>query len=144
VIVLDTSILSHALRRRGPATETRETAVLRRLLAANVPAAVPGVVLQEVLSGVRSPVQFRELRRALEHFELLLAAREHHVAAAEISNACRSRGVAAGLADCLIAALTIGARGALFTTDGDFLQIAEHSALTLLDLDRISPDRGQS
>jgi predicted nucleic acid-binding protein len=88
---------------------------------------------------VRGPAQFREVRRALEEFQLLLAGPDHHVAAAEIANACRARGVAAGLADCLIAALTITARGELLTTDGDFRRIAEHSALRLLDLDRISP-----
>jgi predicted nucleic acid-binding protein len=139
VIVLDTSILSHALRRRATEGESPETAILRRVLAANVQAAVPGVVLQEILSGVRSPAQFRELRRALDDFRLLLANREHHVVAAEISNACRARGVATSLADCLIAALTIGARGELFTTDSDFARIAEHSSLKVLDISRIAP-----
>jgi len=141
VIVLDTSVLSLALRRRisTAGTETRETTVLRRILDANVRTAVPGIVLQEILSGVRGASQFRELRRALDEFDLLLAAREHHVAAAAISNTCVSRGIVAGLADCLIAAVTIAERGQLFTTDRDFVHIAEHTPLQLLDVERLMP-----
>jgi len=54
VIVLDTSALSVVFRRSRP-DETAVPApalVLKRLIAEDVPMAVPGIVLQELLSGV--------------------------------------------------------------------------------------------
>ena len=107
-------------------------------MSANVQTAVPGIVFQEILTGIRNTPQFRQLKRALDDFRLLLAGREHHLAAAEISNACRAHGVAAGLADCLIAAMTIAARAHLLTMDRDFDLIAEHCALRLVDFSALS------
>ena len=107
-------------------------------MSANVQTAVPGIVLQEVLTGIQTVPQFLQLKRALDDFRLLLAAREHHLAAAEISNARRSHGIAPGLADCLIAAMTIAEHGHLFTMDRDFDLIAEHCALRLVDRSALS------
>ncbi len=137
VIVLDTSILSLAFRRRPPDEGTPpQVAALRKLIADDVPLAVPGIVLQELLSGVRSREQFRKLQKAMTGFPLLLASEAHHVRAAEINNACRHRGVACSAIDALIAALTIKSGGRLFTTDGDFQRIATHCNLKLVALPR--------
>jgi predicted nucleic acid-binding protein len=138
VIVFDTSILSLALRRRSSAGELRAVSIFRKVVASNARALVPGIVFQEVLSGVRSRSQFLQLRSELENFPLLLAGPEHHLAAAAISNVCREHGVSAGAVDCLVAALTIAERSQLFTTDRDFARIADHSELRVLDLDALA------
>jgi hypothetical protein len=138
VIVLDTSILSLAFRRRRPEVgdESPPLAALRKLIADDVPLAVPGIVLQELLCGVRSGEQFRKLQRALAGFPRLLAGETDHVRAAQIGNTCRRHGVACSTIDALIAAQVIENGGMLFTTDVDFQRIAAHSPLKLVDLTR--------
>jgi predicted nucleic acid-binding protein len=105
---------------------------LRKLIAEDVPLAVPGIVLQELLSGVASREQFRRLRAAMAGFHVLLAREGDHVRAARISNACRRRGVACSAIDALIAAISIESGGALLTADADFRQIAPHCGLKLV------------
>ena len=132
MIVLDTSVLSQAFRRRRVAAEHPSATLLRQLIERDEPIAVPGVVLQELLSGVREDTEGRRLDRVLQPFPLLLASRDDHVAAAAIQTACRRHGLAASSIDCLIAAQTITSQAALFTLDADFRAIARHCALRLL------------
>lgn len=88
------------------------------------PLAVPGIVLQELLSGVRTREQFERLDGVMQPFPLLLATREHHLLAARITNTCRAAGIATTTPDTLIAASTILAGGTLLTWDADFAYIA--------------------
>lgn len=134
MIVLDTSILSLVFRRRDRGDDPQPVVALRKLIAADVPLAVPGIVLQELLFGVRSKEQFRKLRRTMAGFPVLLAGETHHVRAAQISNACRGKGVACSTIDALIAALSIESGSRLFTTDADLQRIAIHAPLKLVDL----------
>lgn len=138
MIVLDTSILSLAFRRRRRETgdEPPPVAALRKLIADDAPLVVPGIVLQELLSGVSSREQFRKLQQAMAGFPLLLSGETHHVRAAQINNACRRHGVACSTIDALIAAQVIESGGRLFTTDADFQRIAMHSPLKLFDVAR--------
>jgi predicted nucleic acid-binding protein len=133
MILLDTSILSLAFRRRrGDAIEPPEVAALRRLIEDDAPIAVPGIVLQELLSGVRDERQAAWLERAVEGFPLVLATRDHHLRAARIANRCRRDGIAVSTPDCLIAATALEEEAALFTLDADFSYIAERAPLRLL------------
>lgn len=133
MIVLDTSILSLALRRRrSVGNDPPQVLVLRELIVADAPLAVPGIVVQELLSGVRADKQFHKLRNALTGYSVLLATEFHHIRAAQISNACRNKGIACSTVDALIAALTVEEGGRLFTTDADFQRIASCCGLKLL------------
>ena len=134
MIVLDTSILSLVFRRphRDAGDEPPVVAALRKLIVDDAPLAVPGIVLQELLSGVRSREQFRKLRSAMAGFPVLSAGEADHVRAARIGNACRGHGVACSTVDALIAAQTVEGKGRLFTTDTDFERIAAYSGLKLL------------
>jgi predicted nucleic acid-binding protein len=131
--VLDTSILSLVFRRRrrDAGEEPPPVVALRKLIADDAPLAVPGIVLQELLSGVRSREQFRKLQKAMAGFPLLLAGETHHVRAAQISNACRRHGVACSTIDALVAAISVESHGTLLTTDADFQRIAPHCGLNL-------------
>lgn len=95
--------------------------------------AIPGIVLQELLSGVRTGDQFERLQAVAEGFPVLAAGRDDHVLAARISNACRTAGVSVTTIDCLIAAQTIVARGKLLTLDRDFARMAPYCGLELLE-----------
>jgi predicted nucleic acid-binding protein len=132
VILLDTNVLSEAYRRvpRGsPPSPTR--AVLTRLISENHPLAVPGIVAQELLSGIRIPKQFDLVRGDLESFRLVLATVDDHVLAATIMNRCLEKGVAAKTVDCLITAQAVNHHARLYTNDTDFAWIAAHSELRL-------------
>jgi predicted nucleic acid-binding protein len=133
VIVVDTSVWSLVLRRRRPAREHPSARALQEAIADDQTVLVPGIVLHELLAGLREAAQARRLAMTLEGFSLMLASRDDHVAAARIHSACARRGVTAGTVDCLIAAQTIAQEARLLTTDADFNRIAAHCDLRLVD-----------
>jgi predicted nucleic acid-binding protein len=92
---------------------------------------VPGICVQELLSGVRTTGQFERLAALMSPFPVLLASRAHHVQAARIANSCRSAGVAVGVVDALIATLAVEHAARLLTTDDDFHRLARHCDLKL-------------
>ena len=95
---------------------------------------VPGIVLQELLSGTRSAAHRRRLEEIVEGFEVRTASVEDHRMAATIRDACRQEGIAAAAIDCLITAQVIRADARLFTLDRDFDRIATVSSLRLLEV----------
>jgi len=94
--------------------------------------ALVGVILQELLTGVVSPSVSEYVLRVLEPVPLVTLRRETYVLAAQIANDCRSHGVQATGADCLIAAACVETGHLLLTADRDFVRIAEHCGLVLL------------
>jgi predicted nucleic acid-binding protein len=134
VILLDTSVLSFAFRRvREGDKEHPAVSLVRRLVVEDAPLVVPGVVVQELLSGLASDQQFARLAKILDSFPTLLADRSDHVAAARIANTCRRAGVPTSTTDCLIAALTVTRGAALLTLDKDFERLTRYCGLRLLD-----------
>ncbi len=91
-----------------------------------------GIVYQEILQGVRSDRQRRDLVRRLRPFPMLDPSRETHEAAARLRDRCLSRGVTVSTVDALIAQVVIENRCALLTTDQDFAAIARHTPLRIL------------
>jgi len=134
VILFDTSVLSRVFRRRRPGAEERRLqALFEALMASDRPLGLPGIVLQEVLSGITSQKQFAELRgKLLAGFTIIAASVEDHVEAARLKNLCISKGLNVSGIDCLIAATVIAGGHELFAVDGDFGEIARHSPLRLL------------
>jgi predicted nucleic acid-binding protein len=133
LIAVDTSVLSLAFRRirRSSSPEHPATVRLRRGVERGEPVVVPGICLQELLSGVRTEDQFERLAALMAPFPVLLASRAHHITAARIANACRSSGVAVVAVDALVAALAVQHSARLLTTDDDFARIRPHCALEL-------------
>jgi predicted nucleic acid-binding protein len=135
VILLDTSVLSAALRRRrAGAAETQLVSVLQGLLNAGQKVAVPGLVVQELLSGVREEAQFQRMKTVLlRGYPVITASIGDHLLAADVANRCRRRGITASSGDALIAALAINRRATLFSADDDFKDIAVATSLKLLE-----------
>lgn len=129
--VVDTSVWSQALRRKGH-RETEEVRKLTVLLKEGERIFVPGIVLQEVLQGIRSSEQFNQIRESLSYFPLLKASFDDHVFAAELFNLCRAKGVQASTIDFLIASIVIRNECVLLSSDEDFIHIAKHCELKLL------------
>lgn len=127
MIVVDTSVWSRALRRSSRATPDPAALLLVRLIEDHEQLGIPGIVYQELLSGVRDPEHFRRLQTALAPFEVLLAGQQDHLLAAGIANSCRARGVATSTPDALIAAMAASRAATLLTADRDFVRMAECS-----------------
>jgi predicted nucleic acid-binding protein len=129
-LFVDTSIWSLALRRDRPDI-TPELSELRRSLRGDQPVFTTGLVLQELLQGFRGP---RARDSIVDRFAVLPFVRpdrEDHIAAADLRNECRRRGVQVGTIDALLAQLCIRFELTMLTTDSDFRRIAEHFDLAI-------------
>jgi predicted nucleic acid-binding protein len=122
-VLVDTSIWSLALRRRGNATAP-EVPELHKLINQGLVVLI-GHVRQEVLSGIKHEAQFTRLRDTLRAFPDLPLTAEDYEQAAELCNKCVSRGIQASHIDLLLAAAAISKGFAVFTTDQDFANIAQ-------------------
>jgi predicted nucleic acid-binding protein len=133
VILLDTSVVSAALRRRRRGEQEEETARrVAALLEGEEQIALPGVVLQEVLSGVVDRAQYQRLLDGIRNsFPVALATEGDHLKAADLTAAAAREGIALSTPDALIAAQALNHRARLFTTDGDFLRLASVTSLRL-------------
>lgn len=132
MFVIDTSVWSRALRRRRSSdSESAEAALIRRLVLEDEPIGLPGIVLQELLSGVRTKKEFERLRKVLDPFSVLLATEDSHLLAASLFNTCKSNGLNVSPTDVLIAATAIQCGGTLITADNDFRRMAEHIDLAI-------------
>ena len=92
-----------------------------------------GNILQELLDGLRDKKELDRLVKLLEPFPLIALERETYVGAAELRQRCRAKGVQLGPIDCLIATACIQENYPLLTADRDFLHIAQHSVLVILE-----------
>ena len=133
MIVLDTSALSMVFRRVASDQPLHPVVdEYRRLVETDEELLLPGVVYQELLSGVRSEQAFNKLEEALSGFPILLADEATHRKAAQIRNMCRGAGITAAAFDCLIAAHTsLLPTGALLTLDEDFQHMSKVVKLNL-------------
>jgi len=132
LIVADASAWVELLR----ATESPAHRTLRRLIDDRAPLAVTEMVVGELLTGARSPAEAEDLRNRLTHRTMLpLHGLLGFEAAAALVRACRTRGVSATLADCLVAVPAIWAGAKVLHADADFAAIASVSPLELQPLD---------
>jgi predicted nucleic acid-binding protein len=131
-VVVDTSVWSLALRRRQPQAASQTVQKLYALLQDGPPLVLVGIILQELLQGLRSQAQFKQMQRALAAFPLIEPTRDDYVDATRVRNLCAAKGVQPGTIDCLIAAVCLRHDCLLLTADADFQAIARHTALRLV------------
>jgi predicted nucleic acid-binding protein len=125
--LVDSSVLIDFFSKRPP---TDQTAALKRLLRSREEICVCGIILTEILQGIRSDREFRIVRDLLSDFTSLPIADATFRAAAELYRALRKKGVTIRKTnDCIIAAVAIEHRVPLLHSDRDFELIAAHSPL---------------
>jgi predicted nucleic acid-binding protein len=93
MILLGTSVLSAVLRRkkRG-AAEQALAAQVETLLRGDHAIALPGIVLQEILSGIADQGQREKVLRAVrQSFPVLLASEGDHLKAAGLASAAAGK-----------------------------------------------------
>ena len=130
-VIVDTSVWSLALRRREY-KETRETKILRRLINNEEEIYLLGIILQEIIQGIKSKIQFKSLESYFNLFPILTPEREDYIISAEMRNYCMRQGIQAGTIDILIAEMSIRYNCYLLTADKDFTYIASCIDLKLL------------
>ena len=85
--------------------------------------ALTGMVLAEILQGIRSPREARLVRRSLESLPFIEIDYKVWRQAGEISSALRRKGLTIPLSDIIIASVAITADHEVFTTDPHFEKI---------------------
>ena len=135
-VLVDTPVWSIALRRRSGDLSPHEARLKNKLveLIRDSRVLMIGPIRQELLSGVREETQFIRLRDQLRAFEDLGITTRDYERAAEMSNRCRSSGVANSAVDMLICALGVGSHSSILTTDRDFLNYAKLLPIRLTQL----------
>ncbi len=107
-------------------------AALEGLIEGDQDLCLCGVVLTEVLQGVRSDSDYARVKAHLQALLLLPMHKEAFVRAAEIYRLLRTKGITIRKAvDCMIAAVAIEHRLPLLHNDRDFEQIARHTPLRI-------------
>jgi predicted nucleic acid-binding protein len=129
-LLVDTSVWSLFLRRDRPA-DVPEVDALIHALETGDRILCTGLILQELLQGFSGPKSRRQIIERFAAFPLLNPDREDHIAAAELRNLCRTRGVQAGTIDALLAQLCIRHELTILTTDVDFEHIAKHTSFQI-------------
>ena len=126
----DTSVWSLAFRRDSP-NDAPEPSRLRTALASREAVHTTGIVLQELLQGFRGPAARDSIVQRFAWLPMIVPNRDDHVAAADIRNECRRRGVQLGTIDALIVRLCLHHDLELLTADRDFHHAARHTPLRI-------------
>jgi hypothetical protein len=92
-----------------------------------------GIVLAEVLQGIRDDAQHASVKEALLRAEFITTRRSTYLYAADLYRSLRKKGVTIrNTPDCIIAALCIENEIPLLHHDRDFDTIARHSKLEII------------
>lgn len=125
MILLDTSVLLAAYRRRTPRGAESEAAVaLRRMIESGLSLGIPAGALQEVLGGVRDRAQFQELQAHLTAFSVAPPTIDDHIAAARLAVECRAQRMKCKSQTMLVVAHAARAGWRLFTLDRETAAVA--------------------
>ena len=118
-VLVDTCVWSLALRRRNGLGGNPWVAMLTGLIQRGE-AAIIGPIRQELLSGIREPAQFEQLRDSLHPFADLPLLSGDYERAADMFNQCRRAGIQGSNTGFLICACAERNELAIMTTDQDF------------------------
>lgn len=117
-VIVDTSIWSLALRRSRQHEDARERELVELIEEGRI--VMLGPVRQELLSGIKSPPQFRTVRDHLRAFPDLALAEPDFEDAAHCFNRCRAKGIQGSNTDFLLCAVSRRHGFPIFTIDVDF------------------------
>jgi predicted nucleic acid-binding protein len=135
-LLVDTSIWSLALRQK-PHILNKEALILKNFIEQGEDIYLVGIILQEILQGIKNPKDFLQLKEYLEAFPLIELTREDYVKAAKLKNILIKKGRQISTFDALIAHTAISRDLYLFTADNDFSHIAKSTKLKLLSNNKI-------
>ncbi len=112
-----------------------QAAGLEELIREHNRAVLCGIILQEVLQGIRDNKSHAATKERLTKLPYLDMSKEIYLAAASLYRLLRAKGITVPSADTTIAALAIFNHIPLFTKDDHFNIIAKHTKLELYSQD---------
>lgn len=130
--LIDTSAWFLLLLRQKQPTENHTTRILRSLIDANETLFASGIIVQEVLQGVRDEKHFAKLHAYFKSINSVEATDATYVDAARLHRRCRAKGLQVGTINSLIAAIAIEHNLPLLTADADFQRMLPLCELRLL------------
>jgi predicted nucleic acid-binding protein len=127
--LLDTSALIEFLNRTGSCHDK----AVEALIANDADVAIAEITLTEVLQGIRSERDYREVRASLMALPILSPkGHDSYIKAADLYRKCRTKGLTIrSTIDLLIAQTAIENNAALLHNDRDFEAIASVSSLRI-------------
>jgi len=117
-IIVDTSVWVEFFRRPDADITLRLKKLLRERKVVMV-----GMVLAEILQGVKAPREAGLVRESLEKLPYLETTRAEWEKAGEISASLRKGGITVPLSDLIVAALALSGDLEIFATDPHFEQV---------------------
>ena len=131
MVVVDTTVWVDFFAGR-PTPQVRR---LKSLIQEGEDVALCGVILAEILQGVRANAECARLESILRNFLFLEMSRETFLSAANVFRSLRGKGVTIrNSVDCMIAACCIENGAQLLHNDRDFDAIASHTKLECADI----------
>ena len=129
IVVVDTSVWIDFFSGRP----VRHVETLEQLLTAGDDVCLCGIILAEILQGVRSDIDYRKTKAYLESLLYLPMDRRTFEMAAEIYRILRKKGMTVRKpVDCMIASVAIDQDIPLLHNDRDFDPIEKHCGLEVL------------
>ena len=129
IVVVDTSVWIDFFSGRS----TRHVETLEQLLTVGDDVCLCGVILAEILQGIRSEIDYRKTKAYLEFLLYLPMDRRTFERAAEIYRSLRKKGVTVRKpVDCMIASVAIEQGIPLLHNDRDFDPVEKHCGLEVL------------
>jgi len=129
VIIVDTSVWIDFFYGK----DSSEVHTLERILAVGEDICICGVILTEVLQGIREDGDYRETLSRFESFLFLPMNQHTFVKAAELYRILRHKGITIrNTVDCMIAAVAIEHDIPLLHKDRDFNPIAKYCGLKIV------------
>lgn len=129
MVLVDTSVWIDFFRGKS----TREVRELERLLREGVDICICGVILTEILQGIRDDSDYRKTKAIVDAFLFLPMNRQTFLHAAEMYRLLRRKGVTIRKSvDCMIAAVSIDHDVPLLHRDRDFDPMEKHCGLKVV------------
>lgn len=120
--------------------DTPQVGILEQTIRQGDDIALCGIILTEVLQGIRDDRQFKRVRRDLRPVLMLPMAEPVFVHAAQLFRQLRKQGLTIRMTnDCTIAATAIEHGVALLHNDRDFDTLATHTDLSVIDPETHEP-----
>jgi predicted nucleic acid-binding protein len=130
-VIVDTSVWSLALRRDEKINNLHHVALFRELIT-DGRVVLLGAVRQEILSGIRQPHQYNQLKNYLSGFPNLELDIQDYELAAEFYNTCRHQGIKGANTDFLICAAAVQRNYSILAKNKDFDNFIQHIPIKLV------------
>lgn len=127
MVIVDTSIWIDFLQDSESIYQER----LKNLIGDNNTAVICGIILQEVLQGIKDNKSYEITKQRLSKLPFIDTNKETYLHASALYRTLRSKGITVPSVDTTIAALAIQNKMPLFTKDEHFTIVAKHFKLRL-------------